>query len=285
VAVPVRPAPTRPLVDEDPEHIEVELLLEAVYRRYAYDFRGYARASLRRRLWRRAQLERVQTLSGLQERVLHDPLVMDKLLRDLSINVTEMFRDPAFFRTVREKVVPVLRTYPYVRIWNAGCSTGEETFSLAIVLEEEGLLERTRIYATDMNDDVLGHARAGAFPMERMRRYTENYLRAGGTGDFSRYYTVDGDRARFSRSLIEGSVFAQHNLAQDGSFNEFQLIVCRNVLIYFGRPLQERVHDLFGDSLVRFGVLALGHKESIAQGHADRYEVLDGPEKLYRRKR
>jgi chemotaxis protein methyltransferase CheR len=199
VAVPVRPAPTRPLVDEDPEHIEVELLLEAVYRRYAYDFRGYARASLRRRLWRRAQLERVQTLSGLQERVLHDPLVMDKLLRDLSINVTEMFRDPAFFRTVREKVVPILRTYPYVRIWNAGCSTGEETFSLAIVLEEEGLLERTRIYATDMNDDVLGHARAGAFPMERMRRYTENYLRAGGTAT-SRATTPSTATGRGSRA-------------------------------------------------------------------------------------
>jgi chemotaxis protein methyltransferase CheR len=176
VAVPVRPAPTRPLVDEDPEHIEVELLLEAVYRRYAYDFRGYARASLRRRLWRRAQLERVQTLSGLQERVLHDPLVMDSscaTCRSTSPRCSATRVLPA----LREKVVPILRTYPYVRIWNAGCSTGEETFSLAIVLEEEGLLERTRIYATDMNDDVLGPARSGAFPMERMRRYTENYLR------------------------------------------------------------------------------------------------------------
>ncbi len=285
MAVPVRPAIPRPLVDEDPEHIEVELLLEAVYRRYAYDFRGYARASLRRRLWRRAQMERVTTLSGLQERVLHDPRVMEHLLRDLSINVTEMFRDPGFFRALREKVVPILRTYPYVRIWNAGCSTGEETFSLAIVLEEEGLLERTRIYATDMNDDVLGRARAGRFPMEKMRRYTENYLRAGGTGDFSRYYTVDGDQAAFARGLVDGSVFAQHNLAQDSSFNEFQLIVCRNVLIYFARPLQERVHDLFSDSLVRLGVLALGHKESIATGHEERYEVLDKAEKLYRRKR
>jgi chemotaxis protein methyltransferase CheR len=270
---------------DDPEPIEVDLLLEAVYRRYAYDFRGYARASLRRRLWRRAQLERVGTLSGLQERVLHDPTVMDRLLRDLSINVTEMFRDPAFFRALREKVVPILRTYPYVRVWNAGCSTGEETFSLAILLEEEGLLDRTRIYATDMNDDVLVHARAGGFPLERMRRYTENYLRAGGTGDFSRYYTVDGDRAQFSRALVEGSVFAQHNLAQDGSFNEFQLIVCRNVLIYFARPLQERVHELFCDSLVRLGVLGLGHKESLPAGYESPYEVLDGAEKLYRRRR
>lgn len=269
----------------DPEQIEVELLLEAIYRRYHYDFRGYARASLRRRLWRRAQQERVRTLSGLQERVLHDPMVMERLLRDLSINVTEMFRDPAFFRAVRERVVPILRTYPYARVWNAGCSTGEETFSLAIALAEEGLLDRVRIYATDMNEDVLGAARSGSFPMEKMRRYTENYQRAGGTGDFSRYYTVQGDRAVFAKSLVDGAVFAQHNLAQDSSFNEFQLVVCRNVLIYFGRPLQERVHDLFLESLARFGVLALGHKESVVASHEDRYEVLDKGEKLYRRKR
>ena len=272
-------------LDDDPERIEVDLLLEAVYRRYSYDFRGYARASLRRRLWRRAHDERVRTLSGLQERVLHDPMVMERLLRDLSINVTEMFRDPAFFRSVREKVVPILRTYPYVRVWNAGCSTGEETFSLAILLDEAGLLDRTRIYATDMNDDVLARARSGRFPLDKMRRYTENYQRAGGTGDFSKYYTVQGNEAVFSGGLMDGAVFAQHNLAQDSSFNEFQLVVCRNVLIYFGRPLQERVHDLFLESLARFGVLALGHKESVVGSHEDRYEVLDAPEKLYRRKR
>jgi len=285
VAVPVGTPLSAPPAGEDPERIEVELLLEAVYRRYAYDFRGYARASLRRRLWRRADLEGLRSLSGLQERVLHDPMVMERLLRDLSINVTEMFRDPAFFRVVRQKVVPILRTYPYLRIWNAGCSTGEETLSLAVVLAEEGLLERSRIYATDMNDDVLARARAAAFPLEQMRRYTENYQRAGGAGDFSRYYSVERGRAVFSRSLTEGVVFAQHNLAQDSSFNEFQLIICRNVLIYFGRPLQERVHDLFLDSLVRFGVLALGHKESVVGSHENRYEVLDGPEKVYRRKR
>ena len=272
-------------VTDDPERIEVDLLLEAVYRRYHYDFRGYARASLRRRLWRRAHEERVRTLSGLQEKVLHDPLVMERLLRDLSINVTEMFRDPAFFRAVREKVVPILRTYPYVRVWNAGCSTGEETFSLAIVLEEAGLLDRTRIYATDMNDDVLQRARNGRFPLDKMRRYTENYHRAGGEGDFSRFFSVEGDRAIFRSDLMENAVFAQHNLAQDSSFNEFQLVVCRNVLIYFGRPLQERVHELFIESLARFGVLALGHKESVIASHEDRYEVLDPMEKLYRRKR
>jgi chemotaxis protein methyltransferase CheR len=269
----------------DPERIEVDLLLDAVYRRYSYDFRGYARASLRRRLWRRAHEEGAQTLSGLQERVLHDPAVMDRLLRDLSINVTEMFRDPGFFRALRETIVPILRTYPYARVWNAGCSTGEETYSLAIVLAEAGLLDRVRIYATDMNDDVLLRAQGGRFPLDKMRRYTENYQRSGGEGDFSRFYSVQGDRAVFAPALMDGAVFAQHNLAQDSGFNEFQLIVCRNVLIYFGRPLQERVHDLFLESLARFGVLALGHKESVVGSHEDRYEVLDATEKLYRRKR
>jgi chemotaxis protein methyltransferase CheR len=272
--------------DDDPERIEVDLLLEAVYRRYHYDFRGYARASLRRRLWRRAHQERVRTLSGLQERVLHDPGTMDRLLGDLSINVTEMFRDPGFFAAVREKVIPIMRTYPYVRVWNAGCSTGEETFSLAILFEEEGLLDRTRIYATDMNEDVVGRARSGVFPLDQMRRYTENYLKAGGTADLSRYYRVVGDEAIFSPQLVEGAVFAQHNLAQDGAFNEFHLVVCRNVMIYFGRTLQERVHDLFLGSLARFGILGLGRKESIASStHEEAYDVLDATEKLYRRTR
>ena len=273
------------MTHDDPERIEVDLLLEGVYRRYSYDFRGYARASLRRRLWRRAHEEGVPTLSQLQDRVLHDPAVMERLLRDLSINVTEMFRDPGFFRVLREKVVPILRTYPYARIWNAGCSTGEETYSLAIVLAEAGLLDRVRIYATDMNDDVLARAREGTFEIDKMARYDENYRRAGGAGDLSRYFTSRNGRATFARSLIDGTVFAQHNLAQDAAFNEFHLIVCRNVMIYFARPLQERVHDLFLASLVRFGVLALGHKESIAGAFEDRYDVLDGPEKLYRRKR
>jgi chemotaxis protein methyltransferase CheR len=272
-------------VPDEAERIEVDLLLEAVYRRYSYDFRGYARASLRRRLWRRAMEEGVQTISGLQDRVLHDPAVMDRLLRDLSINVTEMFRDPGFFRVLREKVVPIMRTYPYARVWNAGCSTGEETYSIAIVLAEAGLLDRVRIYATDMNDDVLGTAREGAFELDRIERYAENYERAGGVRGLDRYFSVRNGRATFARSLVDGTVFAQHNLAQDAAFNDFHLIVCRNVMIYFARPLQERVHELFLASLVRFGVLALGHKESVIASHEDRYEVLDPDEKLYRRKR
>jgi chemotaxis protein methyltransferase CheR len=269
---------------DDLERIEVQLLLEAIYQHYGFDFRGYALGSLKRRLWRRAYAEKVDTMSALQDRVLHDSAVMERLLLDLSINVTSMFRDPSFFQALRENVVPLLRTYPFVRIWNAGCSTGEETFSLAILLREEGLYDRTRIYATDINDSVLERARAGVFPLEKMRDYTENYIRAGGKESFSSYYTADGNAARFDPELIEQVVFAQHNLVSDAPFNEFNVIVCRNVMIYFGKTLQDRVHELFYESLDPFGILALGHKESIKfTKHEERYEPLDAPEKLYRK--
>jgi chemotaxis protein methyltransferase CheR len=269
---------------DDLERIEVQLLLEAIYQHYGFDFRGYALGSLKRRLWRRAYGERVETLSALQDKVLHDPAVMERLLLDLSINVTAMFRDPTFFRAFREKVIPLLRTYPFVRIWNAGCSTGEETYSLAILLKEEGLYDRTRIYATDINDRVLERAREGRFPLEKMREYTENYLRAGGGDEFSRYYTVEGQQAIFTSELREQVVFAQHNLVSDAPFNEFNVIVCRNVMIYFGKTLQDRVHELYYESLDPFGVLALGHKESIRfSRYEGRYEAFDAQEKLYRK--
>jgi chemotaxis protein methyltransferase CheR len=271
---------------DDLERIEVQLLLEAIYQHYGFDFRGYALGSLKRRLWRRAYGEKLETLSALQDRVLHDPAVMERLLLDLSINVTAMFRDPSFFRSFRDKVVPLLRTYPFVRIWNAGCSTGEETYSLAILLREEGLYDRTRIYATDINDRVLEQAGAGRFPLEKMREYTENYLRAGGTEEFSSYYTVEGNQARFTSELRDQVVFAQHNLVSDAPFNEFNVIVCRNVMIYFGKTLQDRVHELFYDSLETLGVVALGHKESIKfTRHESDYEPLDLNEKLYRKMR
>ena len=281
MAVQVNPA-----ADEDArELIEIDLLLEAIQRRYGYDFRGYAVASLRRRLWHRVYGEGLRTLSGLQERILHDPACMDRLLRDLSISVTEMFRDPSFYRALRTRVFPLLRTHPFIRIWNAGCSTGEESYSLAIALHEDGLLERTRIYATDIDDSALRRAGAGRFPLERMQRYTENYLRAGGTEAFSSYYTADGDSARFDAALSAGTVIAHHNLVTDGSFNEFHLIVCRNVMIYFGSALQEDVLKLFGDSLTRHGILALGRKESIRRSrHAAEYEHVDEAEKIYRRR-
>ncbi len=271
--------------DDARERLEIDLLLEAIQRRYGYDFRGYAIASLRRRLWHRAYAENLRTLSGLQERILHDPACMDRLLLDLSINVTEMFRDPSFYRSLRERVIPLLRTHPFIRVWNAGCSTGEESWSMAIALHEEGLLERTRIYATDINDAALKRARSGVFPLERMQRYTENYLRAGGSEAFSSYYVADGDGARFDPALGAGIVVAQHNLVTDGSFNEFHLIVCRNVMIYFGSELQEEVLQLFGDSMTRFGILALGRKESIRRSrHAAEYEPLDEAEKIFRRR-
>lgn len=270
--------------DDARERLEIDLLLEAIQRCYGYDFRGYAIASLRRRLWHRVLAEGLQSISGLQERVLHEPGCMDRLLRDLSINVTEMFRDPSFYRALRERVFPLLRTHPFIRVWHAGCSTGEESYSMAIALREEGLLDRTRIYATDIDAGALQRAASGVFPLERMQRYTENYLRAGGTETFSSYYAADGDGARFDPSLSEGVVVAQHNLVTDGSFNEFHLIVCRNVMIYFGSDLQEEVLQLFGDSMTRFGILALGRKESIRRSrHEADYEPLDEAEKIFRR--
>jgi chemotaxis protein methyltransferase CheR len=287
VAVQVgRPVPSSPEGRLDLETLELQLLLEGIYRHYGFDFREYAPASLKRRVWRRVQAEHAGTIAGLLERVLHDPLVMERLLLDLSINVTSMFRDPTFYAAFREKVAPMLHTYPFTRIWVAGCSTGEEVYSLAILLHEEGLYERTRIYATDINEAVLDRARTGVFPLEKMQEYTENYLRAGGKRSFSEYYLAKYEGALFDRSLTENVVWAPHNLVQDRSFNTFNVILCRNVMIYFDRTLQTRVHELFHESLERFGILALGHKESIRfTGFEDRYEELDALEKIYRKVR
>ena len=268
------------------ESLELQLLLEGVYRQYGFDFREYSPASLKRRVWRRVHAEGASSIIGLLERVLHDANVMERLLLDLSINVTAMFRDPTFYAALREKVVPLLRTYPFTRIWVAGCSTGEEVYSLAILLHEEGLYDRTRIYATDINETVLGRARDGVFPLDKMKEYTENYIRAGGTRSFSEYYLAKYEGALFERTLSENVVWAPHNLVQDRSFNTFNLILCRNVMIYFDRALQTRVHQLFYDSMERLGILALGHKESIRfTGLESAYEELDVYEKLYRKVR
>ena len=266
------------------EQIELQLLLEGVYRRYGFDFREYAPASLRRRVQRRMRLEGLTTIAGLTEKLLHDAPTMERLLLDLSINVTSMFRDPSFCVAFRAKVVPLLRTYPFTRIWVAGCSTGEEVYSLAILLQEEDIYERARIYATDINESVLDRARAGVFPLEKMKEYTQNYQRAGGKRAFSEYYVAAYDGAQFQRALTENVVFAQHNLVSDSSFNEFQVILCRNVMIYFDRRLQNRVHELFYESLVHLGVLGLGTKETIHfSPREDRYEEIDAGEKLYRK--
>ena len=272
------------MTDQRLEDLELRLLLEAVFHHYGYDFREYARSSLKRRIWRRVNEEGLETVSGLQERVLHDPACLERLLVDLSISVTSMFRDPTFYSALRLKVVPLLKTYPFVRVWNAGCATGEETYSLAILLREAGLGDRARIYATDINDVVLHQAQDGVFPLEKMREYTENYIRSGGTSSFSDYYKVFGEKVRFDPTLVDQAVFAQHNLVSDGAFNEFHLIVCRNVMIYFDRSLQDRVHGLLHRSLIRLGILALGHKESIRfTSLAGAYEEIDAQEKLYRK--
>jgi chemotaxis protein methyltransferase CheR len=268
------------------DEIELALLLEGVYRRYGFDFREYAPASLRRRVWRRVQAEGLSTISALQDKLLHDPACMERLLLDLSINVTAMFRDPTFYLTFREQLVPLLRTYPFARIWVAGCSTGEEVYSLAILLQEEGVHERTRIYATDINESVLDRAQSGVFPLGKMREYTQNYIKAGGTRAFSEYYLAKYDGAQFQRSLVDNVVFAQHNLVSDRSFNEFNVIICRNVMIYFDRALQDRVHRLFYESLMMFGVLVLGAKESIRfSPYDDCYEELDATERVYKKVR
>ena len=289
MAVPVIPA-GQPLsgpplaYDPDLERLEIELLLEGVFRHYGFDFRAYAYASIRRRLWKRVEGEELHSISALQAKILHDQEAMERLLLDLSVNVTAMFRDPTFYREFRAKVIPLMRTYPFIRIWHAGCSTGEEVFSMAILLEEEGLYDRARLYATDINDVVLQRAKQGIFPLDRMQEYTDNYMKAGGTRSFSEYYTAKYDGALFTPSLTRNIVFSQHNLVTDRSFAEFHVIFCRNVLIYFDKTLQNRVHSLFYDSLVMFGIMALGSKESLKFSQYEPcYERLSETEKLYRK--
>jgi len=272
--------------DPELERIEIELLLEGIYRNYGFDFRSYAYASIRWRLWKRIEAEGLTTVSALQARVLHEPQLMEKLLLDLSINVTAMFRDPSFYQAFREHVVPLLRTYPFIRLWHAGCATGEEVYSMAILLHEEGLYERSRIYATDINEVVLQRAKEGIFPLDRMQEYTENYIAAGGRRAFSDYYHAKYGAVRFDESLTRNVVFSLHNLVTDHSFAEFNVIFCRNVLIYFDKTLQAKVHGLFYDSLATFGILALGSKESMRfSPYEERYDQLDGPEKIFRKVR
>jgi len=268
----------------DLELIEIQLLTEGIYRHYGFDFRDYSLPSMRRRIWKRIYSEGLTTVSGLIERVLHDSSAMEKLLLDLSINTTAMFRDPTFYKAFRAKVVPMLRTYPFVRIWHAGCSTGEEVYSMAILLQEEGLYDKCRIYATDINENVLQKARSGIFPLNTMQENTSNYITGGGTGTFSDYYTARYDYSLFRPSLRENVVFAQHNLVTDASFNHFNVILCRNVLIYFNNVLQDRVQNLFRDSMEMFGILGLGKKETIRYTNvAENYEEIDVEERIYRR--
>jgi chemotaxis protein methyltransferase CheR len=278
--------PTTVQEKADLEAVETQLLMEGIFRHYGFDFRDYSLPSLKRRVWKRIYEEGLSTISGLQEKVLHDSSCMERLLLDLSINTTAMFRDPSFYLSFRRKVVPLLRTYPFVRIWHAGCSTGEEVYSMAILLQEEGLYDRCRIYATDINEAVLQKAKDGIFPVATMQENTANYMAAGGKGTFSEYYTARYDYAIFRPSLRENVVFAQHNLVTDASFNHFNVIFCRNVLIYFNNTLQDRVQKLFLNSMEMFGILGLGKKETIRYtAVADCYDDIDRDERLYRRVR
>jgi len=268
------------------EDIEIGLLLEGLFRIHGFDFRDYSRTSIKRRILELMRTEGVRTVSALQDRVLHDGASLDRLLLGLSVHATSMFRDPSFYATFRKEVVPLLKTYPTVQVWIAGCSTGEEVYSLAILLREEGLYERCRIYATDISQNVLRKARDGIFPLSAMREYTNNYHQAGGAHEFSDYYTAQYDNAIFSSTLRNNVVFSEHNLATDGSFNEFQVILCRNVMIYFNKELQARVHNLLYDSLSMFGVFGLGNKESLKfTPRAESYQHLNHNDKLYRKVR
>jgi chemotaxis protein methyltransferase CheR len=266
------------------EEIELSLLLEGIFRQYGFDFRNYALSSLRRRVWNFMRNENIASISLLQDRVLHDRTWLERFLYSLSVNVSAMFRDPPFYRALREEVIPLLRTYPFIRIWLAGVSMGEEVYSLAILLKEEGIYERCRIYATDINEAVLKKAKEGIYPIDLMQTYTSNYIKAGGTASFSDYYTAAYERVILKSSLRENVVFAQHNLASDASFNEFHVILCRNVMIYFNSQLQAHVHHLLHDSLVMFGVLGLGAKETMKfSPHESAYEEIDSVARLYRR--
>jgi chemotaxis protein methyltransferase CheR len=268
----------------DLEDLEIELLLEAVARRSGSDLRGYAPSALKHRVLGARDREGVPSVSALQALVLHDPPAMARLLAALTTNVHGMFRDPGFYLALRRRVVPLLRTYPFGRIWLAGCSTGEEVYSTAIVLREEGLSSRVRLYATDLSEGVLARAKAGVYAVELLQPYEARYLEAGGVRTLTDYLVIERERMTFAPWLRDNVVFGQHDLATDRSFNEFNFILCRNVMIHFGPGLRRRVHELLDASLGRLGVLALGARESLrGSGVEDRYEALDEEARLYRR--
>lgn len=264
--------------------IELRLLLEALYLRYHYDFRSYARTSLRRRL--RVAMDRFgcHSLSQLQHRLLHESALIPELMNILTVQVTDMFRDPPYFRTLRERVVPLLRTYPSLKVWVAGCSTGEEAYSIAILLKEEGLLERTLIYATDINTMALEKAQAGLYEIDRISGFSENHRKSGGHGSLSAHYTAAYGKAAFDRSLKAHMTFADHSLSTDSAFSEVQLVSCRNVLIYFSRALQERAVGLFRDSLCYKGFLGIGSSESLRfSAHAPGFTEFSVDDRIYQK--
>lgn len=272
-------------VGDDIEDIEIHLLLEALFRRYHYDFRNYSRASIKRRLKQACPQLGFHSFSALQDAVLHDRAMVPRLLDYLTVQVSEMFRDPSYFRAIREQVVPHLRTYPSLKVWIAGCSSGEELHSFAILFHEEGLVDRTLFYATDINPGALEAAASGVYALDRIKVFTENHQKSGGKSSLSDYYTTAYGRAVFDKTLRSRVVFSDHSLVTDAVFAEVQLISCRNVLIYFDRFLQSRALGLFRDSLARKGFLGLGSKESLRfSDHADAFTEFVREEKIYQRR-
>lgn len=271
---------------DDYANEDIQRFLESVYEHYGFDFRNYALGTVRRRLADRRRKEKANSLAELLDRVLEDPQCFRNLVQDLSITVSAMFRDADFFAAFRQQVVPLLKTYSFVRIWHAGCGLGEEVYSMAIILYEEELLDRSLIYATDISDEALHRAKRGIFPLGRMQEYTRNYLEAGGQHAFSEYYTAQSGHAILKKNLKKNLVFSRHNLATDGLFNRFNAIICRNVMIYFNNELQARVHSLFYQSLIRLGYLGLGKSESLdLSPHATCYQTIDDRQRLYKKVR
>lgn len=263
---------------------EIEQLLHDIAAWYGYDFTGYSRASLRRRIESFYARGKHRSFEEMKKKIGEEPAYFVCFVEEITVNVTEMFRDPAFYKTLREQILPVLATYPFIRIWHAGCSTGEEVYSMAILLKEAGLLHKSILYATDLNQAVLEKAKPGIFPAASMQQNSENYIRSGGRKDFSSYYSANYNSAKFDPSLAERMIFSSHNLAADASFNEFQLILCRNVLIYFERDLQAKVLQLFDRSLDSLGFLALGSKESLRFSAVSlHYKQVPNKEKIWRK--
>lgn len=270
--------------EEEQFRKETDALVLEIYSRYGYDFRGYSKTSVYRRVCRFMELKGVHSIEGLKQLIFRGSAQFEGFIRELTVNVTEMFRDPSFFLSLRKNVLPMLSTYPHIRIWDAGCSTGEEIYSLAILLEEAGLLAKTRIYATDINQKVLKIAKEGIYPAANIASYTSNYYAAGGTREFSEYYLSNYGNIKFRSSLIKNAVFYPHNLATDFVFNEFHLILCRNVMIYFSKELQERVIGLFMESLPGLGYLGLGKKETLALSAFNKnFDLVDKENRIYRK--
>ena len=263
---------------------ELQLLLNDMIDRYGYDFTGYSEASLKRRIEHFMVKDHITDVSRLRSLIIKNPDYFRHLVEEITVNVTEMLRDPPFYKAIREEVLPALATYPFIRIWHAGCSTGEEVYSMAILLKEAGILHKSRLYATDINPHVIEKAKSGIFPASQMRKYSENYIQSGGNSDFSAYYSSNYNLAKFDESLSEKMIFATHNLVADSSFNEFQLILCRNTLIYFNKKLQSRVLELFDHSLDMLGFLGLGTKESLRfSGIESKFKQIIPGQKIWRK--